>query len=205
MPPTGMQASGLRVGVILAAGASSRMGKPKALLSDERGVTFLARLTRTLYAGGCDVVVAVAGRHVAEIAVALPQGALLVHNERWEHGQLSSAQVGLRAAVRLRPRRVLLHLVDQPLIRSADVRRVLSAEGADVAIAAFKDEPGHPIAFSGELAAAIAEDRSSPTLRAALDRVARSVQLVEGSAGCVRGANTPRELERLMERTPRGR
>lgn len=191
-------APGPRVGVILSGGASSRMGSPKALLLDDRGRTFLARLARTLRAGGCEVVLAVAGCHVAEIAPALPPGVLLAFNPDWTVGQLSSARVGLRAAVELRPSRVLLHPVDQPLIRPADVRAVLAAEESDVAVAAWRGETGHPICLSPLAAAAIASDRRSATLRDALARHAPRVAMVEGSRGCVRGANTPEELAALL-------
>lgn len=188
---------GLRVGVLLAAGASSRMGRPKALLHDERGVTFVSRLTGTLLAGGCDVLIVVAGKHVREIAAKLPDKALLTFNPDWEQGQLSSAKVGLRAALRLEPARIVLHLVDQPLILRTDVRRVLDA-GSDVAVAGWNGEPGHPIALSPKAAKAIAGDRASLTLRDALARHFRVTRQVEGSPGCVRGANTPGELEQLL-------
>ncbi|MGI5861800.1 MAG: nucleotidyltransferase family protein [Myxococcales bacterium] len=188
---------GLRIGVLLAAGASSRMGRPKALLEDERGQAFLARLTRTLLAGGCDALIVVAGKHVREIAANLPEKALLALNPDWEQGQLSSAKVGLRAALRLEPARIVLHLVDQPLVLATDVRRVLSA-GSDVAVAGWNGEPGHPIALSPKVAKAIVSDRASLTLRDALARHFRVTTLVECSPGCLRGANTPAELEELL-------
>jgi CTP:molybdopterin cytidylyltransferase MocA len=188
----------LDIGIILAAGASSRMGTPKALLRAGRE-HFLARLARTLRAGGCGAVLAVVGRHAAEIAAELPEDLLLVRNPAWERGQLSSAQAGLRAALALRPARVVIHPVDQPLIRPADVRAVLGeARGLKLVIAAHRGEPGHPVAMTAALATRIAADRQGPTLRDALQRHARSEARVRGSRGCVVGANTPGELEALL-------
>lgn len=193
---------GLDIAVLLSGGASSRMGRPKALLRDARGETFLARLVGALREGGCGAVIVVGGRHVSEIARDLPQGALLVHNAGWEAGQLSSARVGLRAALALSPRRLVLHLVDQPLIAPADVARVLRALGPrDLAIAAHAGEQGHPIALSARVAARLARSRAA-TLRAALLHAAPRRAVVEGcSPGCVRGANTPAELRSLLRGT----
>jgi CTP:molybdopterin cytidylyltransferase MocA len=177
------------------------MGTPKALLRDSRGRTFLAALVDVLRAGGCDSVLVVVGCHAAQIAAALPEGALLVRNPAWEQGQLSSAQAGLRAALALNPRRVVLHLIDQPLARASDVVRVLKAlNRRDLAVAVHRGEPGHPVALSASAAARVAA-AGGGSLREVLDRVARSRVLVAGcSAGCVRGANTPGELDRLLAR-----
>ncbi|MGC4115739.1 MAG: NTP transferase domain-containing protein [Myxococcales bacterium] len=191
---------GFPVGVVLAAGASSRMGRPKALLRDESGRTFLERVVGTLRAGGCRAVIVVGGRHVRGIAQELPEGALLVRNARWEEGQLSSAQAGLRAALELGASVAVVHLVDQPLVRPADVANVLAsmAEGADLAIATHRREQGHPIALSAKAAGRVVRSRAEH-LRAALEKAAPQRAIVDGcSKGCVRGANTPAELRALV-------
>lgn len=191
------------IAVVLAGGASSRMGRPKALLEDARGRTFLSRLVATLRAGGCHAVIVVGGRHLEEIARALPEHVLLANNPEWQEGQLSSAQVGLRAALAFQPARVVLHVVDQPLIQPRDVRAILSALGGhDVAVACCKGETGHPIALSVEAAGRVAQARGE-SLRAVIDRVARRRIEVPGcSRGCVKGANTPGELKALLRTRP---
>jgi CTP:molybdopterin cytidylyltransferase MocA len=190
---------GPTLGVLLAAGASERMGTPKALLCDARGQSFLARTVRTLRQGGCDAVLVVAGRHVKEIAAALPEGTLLAFNGGWKRGQLSSASSGLRAALSLGASRVVLHLVDHPLATSGDVARVLRAlERGDLAIAMHRGEPGHPIALSAGTARRVLEVRAA-SLREALARsTRRRVAALGCSRGCVQGANTPGELARLL-------
>jgi molybdenum cofactor cytidylyltransferase len=82
-------------GVILAAGASSRMGMPKALL-DYRGETFVARLARVL-GMQCKPVIAVLGYHVDAIRPRLGQGVQAVVNPDPSRGQLSSLQTALGA------------------------------------------------------------------------------------------------------------
>lgn len=187
------------VGVVLAGGASSRMGRPKALLRDDRGRTFLESVVRALRGGGCDAVVVVGGCHVGEIAGALPEGALLVHNPDWEQGQLSSARLGLCSALLFQPARLVLHVVDQPLLQAADVRRVLAGLARqDLAVACHQGETGHPIALSAAAAARVVSVRGA-TLREVLEQAAPRRREVSGcSAGCVRGANTPAELRALV-------
>ncbi|MGH9593849.1 MAG: nucleotidyltransferase family protein, partial [Bryobacteraceae bacterium] len=82
-------------GIILAAGASSRMGTPKALL-DYRGETFVGRLMRVLGAV-CDPVMVVLGYHAAEIGARVPANVRVVLNPDPDRGQLSSLQTALAA------------------------------------------------------------------------------------------------------------
>jgi molybdenum cofactor cytidylyltransferase len=80
-------------GIILAAGASSRMGTPKALL-DYRGETFVGRLVRVL-GTTCNPVTVVLGYHADVLRQNVPATAKLVINPDPSRGQLSSLQTGL--------------------------------------------------------------------------------------------------------------
>lgn len=82
-------------GIILAAGASRRMGMPKALL-DYRGETFVGRLVRVLGAGSPQVIV-VLGYQAEEIRPRVPGTAKIVVNPDPSRGQLSSLQTALGA------------------------------------------------------------------------------------------------------------
>jgi molybdenum cofactor cytidylyltransferase len=82
-------------GIILAAGASRRMGSPKALL-DYRGESFIGRLARVL-SGECDPVIVVLGHDAAKIRASLSRRVTLVTNPDPERGQLSSLQTALTA------------------------------------------------------------------------------------------------------------
>lgn len=188
------------IGVVLAAGASVRMATPKALLRDRRGRTFLERLASTLTRGGCDAVLVVVGRHAAEIAAELPAGVMLVRNPRWERGQLSSARVGISQALTLGARRILIHPIDQPLIKPADVRAVLAAlERSPCAVAAFRGTPGHPLGLTHAAAQRLVLNRRAASLRDAVAKSLPSPRLVAASEGTVRGANSPEELEALLQ------
>jgi len=83
-------------GLILAAGESSRMGSPKALL-DFRGETFLDRLIAR-FSEFCVPVIVVIGSEAERIrsGVRHPERALFAENADYRRGQLSSMPCGLR-------------------------------------------------------------------------------------------------------------
>lgn len=85
-----------QVGLITAAGASSRMGVPKALLRLPNGQTLAEHQSAFLKETGCADVVIVLGSDAERIAEAIPSCRTTV-NEQWEKGRITSVQAGLRA------------------------------------------------------------------------------------------------------------
>ncbi len=133
----------MNVGILLAAGASSRYGSAKAL-AKVRGQSFVARGVRVLWSV-CDRVVVVLGADAARLQraleaefVALAEAgalapevhaargkgseALEVHfttNRAWKRGMLGSARLGLAEGLSLRPRALLVLPVDHPGVAAA--------------------------------------------------------------------------------------
>jgi molybdenum cofactor cytidylyltransferase len=144
------------VGIILAAGASSRMGQPKALLPIGQD-SFVTRVCRTLLEAGVDDLVVVAGPEHAAVAEAVRVAGLtvrVVENPRRDDGQLSSVLAGLAVADRPGVDAVLVHLVDAPLVRPETVRAVLDAfrrTHAPVVRPAVEGRHGHPVLFSRQV------------------------------------------------------
>jgi molybdenum cofactor cytidylyltransferase len=143
--------------IVLAAGASSRMGRSKALLK-VGSESFLNRITRTLYEAGVDEVIVVVRGAADEASATLedvPRRARLIVNPRPDDGQLSSLLVGLRAADRPGVRAVLVTLVDLPLISVDTVRAVLDAyrrsQGARIVRPTLNGRYGHPVIFDRTL------------------------------------------------------
>ena len=141
------------VGIVLAAGASSRMGRPKALLP-LGGDVFVTRVCATLQQAGLDDLVVVAGDESAAIGAAIVTAGLrvrVVENPRRKEGQLSSVLAGLAVADRPGVDAVLVHLVDVPLVRVATVRAVMDAFSrtrAPVVRPVVGGRHGHPVLFA---------------------------------------------------------
>jgi molybdenum cofactor cytidylyltransferase len=139
--------------VVLAAGDSSRMGYPKALLKTGSH-TFLSLILETLGSACPGVVTVVVGRHAEEIRrlTVDPRVRFLV-NPRPELGQISSIQLVLR---NLEPdlSGCLIWPVDQPMVSAALVRAligVFNGSGAWIVVPACGGRRGHPVVFRREL------------------------------------------------------
>jgi len=139
-------------GLILAAGRSSRMGSPKALLTLD-GETFLDRLIEAFH--HCDPIVVVLGhdRDAVLAGIRRPELARFVVNADYDRGQLSSLQCGLRA---LLPEvdAVVFTPVDHPNIDAATVgllAAALDSGPALVAVPRYQGRHGHPVAFRSSL------------------------------------------------------
>ena len=114
--------------LVLAAGRSSRMGRPKATLPLDGGDTFLSRIVGTLLAAGVDDVVVVVGHDADAIAKSVSESgvrARLVLNPDYDRGQLSSILAGLAVIDRPGVVATLVTLVDVPLVSVDTVRAVL--------------------------------------------------------------------------------
>ena len=140
-------------GIILAAGQSSRMGRPKAGLQvAEGGPTFAAAIVATLQAAGLAEVIVVAGAHPSEVAEAVRglAGVQVVQNPQWPAGQLSSLVAGLDAADTPDLEAVLVTLVDIPLVRRDTVEALMDAwrtSRAPIVRPAIGVRHGHPVIF----------------------------------------------------------
>jgi CTP:molybdopterin cytidylyltransferase MocA len=141
-------------GVILAAGASTRMGRPKAALPlGAGGDTVLSRGVRTLLSAGVPGVVVVVGAAASDVRSALrlrSRRVRVVENRRWASGQLSSLLAGLEAVDDAGLEALLVTLVDVPLVSPATVRQVIRAwreSRAPIVRPAMGDRHGHPVIF----------------------------------------------------------
>ncbi|MBF6348094.1 nucleotidyltransferase family protein [Nocardia flavorosea] len=127
-------------GVVLAAGAGRRFGRPKAEVRFA-GERLVDRAVRLLRDGGCTRVVVVSGAVRLQVAEAT-----VVHNPGWAGGMGSSLVTGLRA---VRESAAVVVPVDMPWLGSGAVRRLLDT-GARLAVATYGDRTGHPVLLGAE-------------------------------------------------------
>jgi len=151
-------------GVLLAAGASTRMGHPKALAKSGRD-SFLIRCVRTLWTA-CDGVTVVLGsrapivrrRAELEFERLVSEGrmhaeltparrgasrrleAQFITNRKWQEGMLSSVREGLRAARGYEAESLLVLPVDHPDVRPETVRALAKLMGDALAACKTRKE-----------------------------------------------------------------
>ena len=154
------------LGLITAAGSSTRMGGfPKPLLTVGRQ-RFVERLIEQYDRAGIDEVVVVLGHEAAEVRKRADlSGATVVENEAYEAGMLSSVRAGVRAARDRDADGLLLSPVDYPLIPAAVIRTVADAfaadRSADVIQPTTEGEGGHPPLFAASTFDALLHDRAT--------------------------------------------
>jgi len=200
-------------GVILAAGASSRMGRPKALLpTSTPGETFLSRLVGTLVAGGLDDLVLVVGRlagpeeaALARVVDGLPPILRVVENPDPSRGQLSSLQTGLAVVDHPGIRGMLVTLIDVPLVSAGTVRALLGAyeaTGAPVVRPARQGRHGHPVIFDRGLFDALRQADPAGGARAIVRaNIGRAVEVTVDDEGAFIDVDTPDDYARVFGRT----
>src|SRR5262245_38096963 len=113
--------------IVLAAGKSERMGKPKALLP-LRGKTFLENILAAISSSPVEETCVVVGHHQDEIEPHVKPPARLVFNPDYEQGMITSFQAGIRC-LPSRTSGALLFLVAHPLVDFATFEAVVRKVG----------------------------------------------------------------------------
>lgn len=184
--------------VVLAAGASSRMGRPKALCTLSDGRTFVGAIAGTALAAGCGELLVVLGPpHADAIRPALPTGARVVFNPAPERGMLSSVQAGISA---LPPgtRAALIWPVDIPLVSPETVRAVLDADPGRLVIPTYGGRGGHPIRIPADRFAGLHALDPSRGLRGLIEADPGAVvRLAVDDPSVLVDVDTPEDLGRL--------
>ena len=188
--------------IVLAAGASSRMGRPKALLrTGDR--TFVRAILDTLREGGVADAVVVVRSGQPEVIAEIEASGFGRHalNPRPDDGQLSSLLTGLQAVDGDGVDGVLVTLVDVPLVSAEAVRTLIARAGvSDAAIvrAVHRGRHGHPVIFKKEVFDALR--RADPAIGAkAVIREWPPEDIEVGDPGVVEDVDTPADYTRVVE------
>jgi CTP:molybdopterin cytidylyltransferase MocA len=114
-------------GVVLAAGGSARLGRPKQLV-DVGGETLVRRSLRSVLASGCAPVALVVGADAERVATESQDlGAVLLRNDDWREGIASSIRAAAAWAESVACDGLLLALCDQPHLTSEHLAGLLAA------------------------------------------------------------------------------
>lgn len=180
------------LGLVLAAGAGRRYGRPKALVDG-----WVDQRVRALDAGGCTPVVVMLGAGADEATRLVPATAQAVLVDDWRDGMGASLLAGLELARTTAVDAVLVALVDTPGLTAAVVARLVAAAGgADDARrallqATYQGRRGHPVLLGRDHWTGVA--RRAHGDRGARDYLAeRTVTVIEcGDVGDGRDVDVP--------------
>jgi molybdenum cofactor cytidylyltransferase len=162
-------------GLVLAAGGSSRLGRPKQLLP-YRGTTLLDWVVSTARTCGFDQLLVALGGAADHVRGAVDlRGADVIVNDAYGTGCSSSIAAAMGA---LDPRCDVLVLLlgDQPGVDPGSVRTLLAGRGgAPLAVCRYDDGRGHPFAFARPVFGELAELHGDKAVWKLLDRRAHDV------------------------------
>lgn len=192
-------------GVMLAAGASQRMGQPKAGLRFE-GKTFFARVLEGLTAASLDPIVVVVGAHRAAVTPGLLSLYTIVNRDP-SRGQLSSLKLALRylSTPGGSATGVVVALVDHPLVAGSTVAALVqAAQAADqpIIVPSYRGRRGHPVVFMRDVWDELLATPDGLGARAVVRRDPRRVcDVPVDDPGILVDVDTPADMEALATRT----
>ena len=138
--------------IILAAGDSSRLGRPKQLLPFG-GKTLLAHIVDEALEATLEPVVVVTGAYAAEVGDPLKDRPVaIVHNPRWEEGMASSIVAGLTELLSVQPhsRGVIVAVCDQPHLSAkllGELAEQFEVSGKGLVASLYLNTLGTPVLF----------------------------------------------------------
>lgn len=200
-----------RCGVILAAGASSRMGRDKALLpwppdAASAGGTFLSA-TIERFTPYVDIVLVVVGKNERDLTpVIYASGATLVVNSDPDRGQFSSLQVGLQEVLNRGRDAAMITLVDRPPVKTETVDALDAAfenamqEWKWAVVPEYAGKHGHPILAGREMIEAFLKAPPSSNARE-VEHAQREkiVYVAVDDPNVVANIDTPEQFAALSE------
>lgn len=136
--------------IILAAGASSRMGTPKQLLLYQ-GRRFLSYIVEVAIASMCHPIVVVLGANAEQLKSEVSFRVQVVENARWIEGMSSSIAVGMQALVNQNIEGVAITLRDQSFVSPQIIAQLIAAyrfTGKSIVASEYAGTLGVPAFFS---------------------------------------------------------
>ncbi len=194
-------------GLILAAGASSRMGRDKALLPWRDG-TFLSAAIRLLQPV-TELVIVVCGKNAPMLEpIVDAQAAFRVINPEPERGQFSSLQTGLQEVLNRGRDAAIVTLVDRPAADVQTVQQIKAAflssdENTWAVVPEYGGKHGHPIVIGREMIEAFLRAPAGSNARDVEHAHQNHIRYVQVNDPVIAAnVDTPEDFERLRAGIP---
>jgi len=184
--------------VILAAGESRRMGRPKLLLRI-KGKRMIEWVVDS-FKGVVDELVVVLGHDPESLIPTLEElGTRWVVNENYREGMVSSFKKGLEPLKNCDA--VFLALGDQPFVDRDFLMKAVDAwkEGAKIVSPVYKGKKGHPVLFDRSLFDEILSLQEHEMIRDVIHRHGDKHHLVEAGEWAVTDLDTPESFRKFMK------
>ena len=187
---------------ILAAGESRRMGRPKALVPFE-GLTFVERLLQATNHPRVGIVRVVLGANAESIQAELElEQEIVVVNQDWQQGQLSSIQSAIRSLPADQTAGLLLCPVDHPLISTQLVSRLIAEFDSDrklIVVPTHQGRRGHPVIFHASLYAELLDASPNVGARQVVWAHPDAIAEIEtDEAGVILNLNDPETMRKAL-------
>ena len=189
--------SGPIVGVVLAAGGSTRYGERNKLLVEVEGTPIVRRSVEAFLAASLPVIV-VTGSGQEDVEASLSSlGVTVRENPDWESGQSTSVREGLSAAIDQGADAVVFGLGDMPWVDPATIELLVETyrrSEAPCIAAAHEGVRGNPVLFAAETFDALRDLTGDTGGREILLGRPDAVAIETGDPGVRRDVDRPDDL-----------
>lgn len=191
--------------VILAAGASTRMGTPKQLLPYGE-TNLLCHTIDVALESVCRPVIVVLGAYFAQIKLTIEQLPVhIVENTDWQKGIGTSIRAGILALQQIEPnaQAVIITLCDQPFISVSTIAQLIDAyhlTHQPIVVSEYADTIGVPALFDRILFSELIALNASQGAKQVMQRHDRAVLKIRFAGGAI-DLDTPEDYQRLISET----
>ncbi len=139
--------------ILLAAGPSSRLHKPKQLLN-YKGKSLLKHSIEAALDSNAEPIILVTGSNAQEMEKEVTDIKInIIENENWQEGIASSIRCGINALLSIAPEieQTILMVCDQPYISPSLLNKLIDMQtetGADIIACAYAETIGTPVLFT---------------------------------------------------------